>query len=284
LMDIIVKDATCRSVVNAVVGPWQQLTAAMVLAVFAIYIFAMVIFKYFAHDFNYSDDPSHYGGLDCRTLWGCFKVSVNYGLRLSGGIGDIMTHTNDIRLVLDLAYFLIILIVLLNIIFGIILDTFSADRERLNAREKDTTEKCFICGEDRKVFESKLNEAQAFRNHIRQDHFMWSYLNFIFFIWEQDRDDDDGLELYVRKLIESRDVAWFPSGRAMILNDDDEKEESIQSLICNLQKSLLDVIEQNTNNQQKTLALTAEGLDKAVQKVHDLVQATSTQRRALSRG
>ena len=39
---------------------------------------------------------------DCETLWSCFRASLNYGIRLSGGIGDIMSHTLDERLAVDL--------------------------------------------------------------------------------------------------------------------------------------------------------------------------------------
>ena len=35
----------------------------------------------------------------------------------------------------------------------------------------------------------------GFRRHIREDHHMWDYLRFIIYVWEQDQDDDDGLEL-----------------------------------------------------------------------------------------
>merc|ERR1712072_1210459 len=99
----------------------------------------MITFKNFASDFRYDgyldDDGATLNDVkflneDCRTLWGCFKVSANYGMRLSGGTGDIMTHTLEgTRLLLDLLYFLVVLVVLLNVIFGIIIDTFSELRQ-----------------------------------------------------------------------------------------------------------------------------------------------------------
>ena len=61
-----------------------------------------------------------------------------YGLRLSGGIGDIMKHTWSTRLWIDFLYFLLVLIVLLNVIFGIIIDTFSDLRSQKMERLRKT--------------------------------------------------------------------------------------------------------------------------------------------------
>ena len=61
------------------------------------------------------------------------------------------------------------------------------------------------------------NSHDGFRNHIRKEHNMWTYLYFIIFILEQDRDDDDGLELYVRKCFLQDEIAFFPVDRAMSL-------------------------------------------------------------------
>ena len=57
------------------------------------------------------------------------------------------------RVIVDLGYFLIVLIVLLNIMFGIIIDTFSELRSAKVARLQDTTQRCFICGIDKNTFD-----------------------------------------------------------------------------------------------------------------------------------
>merc|ERR1712196_179591 len=104
------------------------------------------------------------------------------------------------RLILDLLYFLIVLVVLLNI----------------------------ICGIDGIAFDQASSEpGSAFKRHIKNDHYMWNYLSFIIFIWEQDRDDDDGLELYVRKMLEKGETVWFPAGRALCLQTEDDHEETV---------------------------------------------------------
>lgn len=57
------------------------------------------------------------------------------GIRAGGGIGEALgqlTRDSDhywFRVIFDLSFFIIIIICLLNIIFGIIIDTFAALRD-----------------------------------------------------------------------------------------------------------------------------------------------------------
>ena len=108
-----------------------------------------------------------------------------------------------------------VLIILLNVIFGIIIDTFGSLRNAKAVRERDTSELCFICGIEKQIFDRASDEPNGFLTHIKIDHNMWNYLYFIVLLWEQDKDDDDGLELYVRRAIEADEITWFPIRKAM---------------------------------------------------------------------
>merc|ERR1711998_555975 len=155
------------------------------------------------------------------------------------------------RMTMDLMYFVVVLVILLNVVFGIILDTFSELRTEKNDRMQDTLEVCFICGIEKETFDKSSNDHQGFRRHIKEDHYMWNYLKFVIFIWEQDKDDDDGLEQYVRRRLDNEDISWFPIGRAMRLDisqqDDDEdvglKVHRIQNEVEHLKKSQQTVLE-----------------------------------------
>ena len=118
-----------------------------------------------------------------------------------------MQHTLGIRGWLDIAYFMLILVIMLNIIFGIIIDTFSSLREEKEKRDYDTKNICFICGQDKDTFErnadAEVPGAHGWKDHYHLDHNMWAYAFFMISLWEQDKDDDDGLELFVRKNIPS---------------------------------------------------------------------------------
>lgn len=52
-------------------------------------------------------------------------------------------------------FFIIINILFINIIFGIIIDTFGELRDERKALIKDVEQKCFICGVDSYDFDTK---------------------------------------------------------------------------------------------------------------------------------
>ena len=80
------------------------------------------------------------------------------GLRNGGGFGDITTnesYTWDNRgryflsFLIKISSFSLINIIFLNIIFGIIIDTFAELRDEKSRIDEDMKNICFICGLDR---------------------------------------------------------------------------------------------------------------------------------------
>merc|ERR1719329_2024385 len=95
---------------------------------------------------------------------------------------------------------------------------------------KDTTEMCFICGIEKVTFERQIDRT-AFDVHVKNYHYMWNYFYFIIYLWEQDKDDDDGLEHDIRHAIENNDISWFPMNKAMQLQHivSGDTDDSIES-------------------------------------------------------
>jgi hypothetical protein len=123
-----------------------------------------------------------------------------------------------------------VIVVLLNIFFGIIIDTFGKLRNLKVEREGELLNKCFVCGAsleeilaqsqggeaegegDRGKGESSSVLASCFQRHREERHNLWHYLFFALHIWHQPRHKDCSLESFVRLSIEREDVSWFPSG------------------------------------------------------------------------
>jgi hypothetical protein len=84
---------------------------------------------YFFPDMYYNN-----GELTCSTMWLCYLTSVKLGLTLGGGISEFLGGVVSfqpanrtryyIRWIFDLFWFATINIMFMNIIFGIIVDTF----------------------------------------------------------------------------------------------------------------------------------------------------------------
>jgi hypothetical protein len=264
LLDIIVKNATTRDVLMAVIVPANFLMWAFLFMMFIIYIFAFFIFLYYAADGIDSvpiADDTDAAEIFCDTLWHCFLSSFGYGLRSGGGIGDFMSwNAYSNRLFLILLYFAVIMVILFNVVFGIIIDTFSSLRADKLAKQSDTVNKCFICGIDKKIFDRVSDVPDGFGRHIRDDHKMWHYLYFIFYLWEQDKDDDDGMEYYVRHCLDDGDITWFPMNHAMCLDLAMSEEEQTNAV---MEKSLVDFrgnVSTKIENFQLDVALTLDKL------------------------
>ena len=172
----------------------------------------------------------------CETLLGCYKVALNYGLRNGGGVGYTFNPTVGVRWFLDVSYFFVVNVGMLNLVAGVIITTFGQLREEQARIKADTEGVCFICGIDRQVFDRASTEPEGFKTHTKVDHNMWNYLYFIFMLWEQDKDDDDGLEQYVRRAIDANEITWFPLNKAIRLEQAASAEEA---LLFDLKKNIL---------------------------------------------
>jgi inositol 1,4,5-triphosphate receptor type 3 len=229
LYDILIKNPTSRDVLMAVVIPIKQLMATVVLGVFTIYFFALVIYENFQGDLPLASLEAGYTRRRCETLLACFQFTLGEGLRNGGGVGDVLLGDKmGPRFIVDFVFFLLVIIILLNIIFGIIIDTFSELREEKKERQLDITEKCFICNIDKSVFDMVGNGV--FTRHIEEEHSMWAYLSFMVFLRNQDKDDDDGIEQYVRQSMESSDIGWFPVNKAMSLEKSNEDDDTLEAV------------------------------------------------------
>jgi hypothetical protein len=213
LLDIVIKNSTTRDVLRAVYKPAKQLAATAVLTFFVMYIFAFVLFVEFRDDFQDGVND----GL-CDTLGRCTLVTGNFGLRRTGGVGEQLGMTRDdlsSRVFVDWLYYIVVLVILLNVVFGIVIDTFGEIRTAKMDRTTATQNFCFVCDLEKYKFNELAGSIQGFKRHIEAEHNMWDYLAFMIFLWEQDQDDDDGLELYVRHLLHERDLSWFPMSTSM---------------------------------------------------------------------
>lgn len=135
LLDVVFRFPTLTNVLSAVTVNRKQLQMTAMLGIIIIYIYS---FWGFTISNPMYDDKfiGRYGDNLGQNLWQTFLTTLNFGLRMGGGIGDVLSKIEFwdkknyyIRFVYDLSFFLIVVIMLLNIIFGIIIDTFAQLRD-----------------------------------------------------------------------------------------------------------------------------------------------------------
>ncbi|XP_069797807.1 inositol 1,4,5-trisphosphate-gated calcium channel ITPR3 isoform X2 [Narcine bancroftii] len=171
----------------------------------------------------------------CDTLLMCIVTVLNHGLRNGGGVGDILRQPSKdealfpARVIFDLLFYFIVIIIVLNLIFGVIIDTFADLRSEKQKKEEILKSTCFICGLERDKFD---NKTVSFEEHIKIEHNIWNYLYFIVLVHVKKRTDYTGPESYVAQMIKTKNLDWFPRMRAMSLvcNEGEGEQNELRNL------------------------------------------------------
>ncbi|XP_078517788.1 inositol 1,4,5-trisphosphate-gated calcium channel ITPR1 [Lissotriton helveticus] len=202
----------------------------------------------------------------CDTLLMCIVTVLSHGLRSGGGVGDVLRKPSKeeplfaARVIYDLLFFFMVIIIVLNLIFGVIIDTFADLRSEKQKKEEVLKTTCFICGLERDKFD---NKTVTFEEHIKEEHNMWHYLCFIVLVKVKDSTEYTGPESYVAEMIKDHNLDWFPRMRAMSLVNIDsegeqnelrnlqEKLESTMRLVINLSSQLSELKDQMTEQRKQ---------------------------------
>ncbi|NXE43752.1 ITPR3 protein, partial [Ptilorrhoa leucosticta] len=268
LFDLIYREETLFNVIKSVTRNGRSILLTALLALILVYLFSIVGFLFLKDDFilevdrlpdskakgwavpgvtvghslallsSPEADPEQWERA-CDTLLMCIVTVLNHGLRNGGGVGDILRKPSKdeslfpARVVYDLLFFFIVIIIVLNLIFGVIIDTFADLRSEKQKKEEILKTTCFICGLERDKFD---NKTVSFEEHIKYEHNMWNYLYFIVLVRVKNKTDYTGPESYVAQMIKNKNLDWFPRMRAMSLVSNEGEGE--QNEIRNLQDKL----------------------------------------------
>ena len=106
------------------------------------------------------------------------------------------------------------LAILRHIFFAIIVDTFGELREDKFERDQHANNSCFICGVDRHDFDRIVVTGNngGFAYHRSVVHNTLHYVYYVIAIWQLPEQDDNGIEMHVRRSLRNRDISWFPMG------------------------------------------------------------------------
>uniref|UniRef100_A0A8C1R1E8 Inositol 1,4,5-trisphosphate receptor n=1 Tax=Cyprinus carpio TaxID=7962 RepID=A0A8C1R1E8_CYPCA len=293
LFDLVNREETLLNVIKSVTRNGRSIVLTAVLGLILVYLFSIVGYMFFKDDFilevnrisngtlgntftqtyqskSQSNVYNFYVFIDdveraCDSLWMCMITVLSHGLRSGGGVGDVLRkpskeeHLFAARVVYDLLFFFLVIIIVLNLIFGVIIDTFADLRSEKQRKEEILKTTCFICGLERDKFD---NKTVTFEEHIKEEHNLWHYLYFIVLVRVKDSTEYTGPESYVAQMIKEHNLDWFPRMRAMSLVSSDgegeqnelrslqEKLESTMRLVSNLTNQLTELKEQMTEQRK----------------------------------
>uniref|UniRef100_A0A803SWF9 Inositol 1,4,5-trisphosphate receptor n=1 Tax=Anolis carolinensis TaxID=28377 RepID=A0A803SWF9_ANOCA len=253
LFDLVYREETLLNVIKSVTRNGRSIILTAVLALILVYLFSIVGFLFLKDDFIMEverlknrtpiADWSNENRMTCDTLLMCIVTVLNQGLRNGGGVGDVLRKPSKdeplfaARVVYDLLFYFIVIIIVLNLIFGVIIDTFADLRSEKQKKEEILKTTCFICGLERDKFD---NKTVSFEEHIKSEHNMWHYLYFIVLVRVKDPTEYTGPESYVAQMIQEKNLDWFPRMRAMSLvsNEGDNEQNEIRNLQERLESTM----------------------------------------------
>lgn len=211
LLGMITKSSVLKNVIVAVTTNGRSLLLTGMLGCILVYLFSIIAFVMF---------QDHFDNDACMTLNNCVLHILTSGLRQGGGIGDSMKSVNVgepyylRRTLFDFLFWAIMIVIFLNILFGIIIDTFAELRDDKSKKEEDMRTKCLVCGIDSYTFD---RYGSGFHEHIKKEHNMWQYLYFLHHLRRKEPTEYTGQESYVAMCVEKGDISFFPAGKCSSL-------------------------------------------------------------------
>ena len=160
-VDIVGLPGVAR-ILKSVAPNFRQITLILMLILVIVYVFSSLNFLFLRDQFDIG--PSSATGKDmqaCASFLGCMFLHWNQGVRSDTGVADVMKTNNPVpwlwhsqsngnfppmdrtysadfspwRVLIDVAYFIVVVILMLGIMQGVIVDSFTALRDRTLALE-----------------------------------------------------------------------------------------------------------------------------------------------------
>ena len=136
------------------------------------------------------------------------------------------------RIVHDVTYFLICIIIMIDLVFGIIIGTYSEMRSEEIMHQIDRENHCFICHVTREIAEK--NNREDFQHHREITHNLWNYVDYMIFLKFSDLHDLNAANAYARTNLDEQNICFLPSSKDY--DDDNEGKEKEKEGLKELDK------------------------------------------------
>ena len=180
LVEIIIHSDTLIYIVKSFWLPRKQLLMTLMLFYLIAYYFIIFVYLFIPH---------HVPTQDCFRFSDCFFTLCDQTIKNSNGIinyliedGLYITNTlyQNPRFWIDNFFAIIDLMLVLQMVCGIITDSYIYQRKEKNQFLKNKNNICFICGLAKPELIKYYSHEQGFEEHIKLDHYLWNYMFFIF--------------------------------------------------------------------------------------------------------
>ena len=229
LLAILDLNQTLKGIAISIKLRGPELGASFLLLIFIVYFYSNIGFFYLNDNFQAdieNDIPDNY----CLCLSFCFMTNFDAGIRARGGAADQMIRISFerhdklyfTRIIYDITYFLICIIIMIDLVFGIILGTFSDMREKERKHASDKINNCFICHINRETVEKRKED---FKFHRDKKHYLWNYVDYLIFLKFSEAHELNAMNSFARRNLDMRNICFLPSVEDNFEEGDEEEEE-----------------------------------------------------------
>ena len=205
----IIYSNSLMEVVLALWVPKYRILWTIILTMCVIFIYSVISLTMFRNDYSQNISNSWESVFDCYvTIVDQWYKNNGLGGFLSSNVPAISLNNkfniNWGRFIFDLIFFIVVPTLLINLISGIIIDSFGERRGKRDNLKANQLSKCFVCG--------KLdNDIDDFSQHTKYLHNCWDYVYYIGYLKSTTYEDlVDYADVYVKRMIDNNKVEWFP--------------------------------------------------------------------------
>ena len=211
--------STLFAIFSALLSKFKTMVTVLFVIYLLVYLFMWVAYFFIPEDFNFTVFNTKTKDYEtenfCYSSFQCLLFITNYGVRNGGGVADQLPKdsfkVNPIRYLIrfffDILFDIIIVLIMLNVFFGIMVDAFAELRNKNYEREKDQNSVCFIC---------QLNSDECLRKnidfveHVQKIHNLWNYVYFLTYLHLSNSNNFNRVEGYVWEKLGNQDYSWLP--------------------------------------------------------------------------
>ena len=191
----------------------RQLSWVLAFTLITLFIYSGWGFFYLKPMF-YDTDRKNAENM-CESLFYCFLTQIINGFRWYPGIGKILRAESPLKhlnkyfhvYVYKYSFYIIIRVMMIKIIFGIILESFTELRDIKNSIDRDRYFRCFICNIEKDDCEKK---NENFFEHCNKVHNVWNYLDYIIMLRLTHVQELNGINAMCKEMIENGVPNWLP--------------------------------------------------------------------------
>ena len=197
-----------------------------------LYIFSWIGFFYFPKMLSYEAvdrnneiiNPDEMEESICSSTLPCILYFLYYGFKESSIEMNLISFKYDTTYYFRQFFFNMISYIILYLIFDnifliTITNAFDSMKEKLDSKDNEKYNVCFICSKTRN---DCIEDNEDFDEHIEK-HNMWKYIKYICYIILKNKETYSNDENYLWKQIKWKEMDWFPKYEGEDKDNDNEK-------------------------------------------------------------